>query len=110
MKDLPVVDFSVSQDRIDSIIDHADYHVFPGTTVTVCCLTLKNGFHVIGQSSCVSEKNFNKTKGISLSFEDAKRKLWELEGYLLRDRLANVGKVSSAQAQTPQTKTTGIKP
>lgn len=36
----------VTPDRIESLIVDEDYHVFPGTTLTVCVLTLENGFTV----------------------------------------------------------------
>lgn len=32
--------------HIDDTILAEQYHVFPGTTLTVCALTLKNGFHL----------------------------------------------------------------
>ena len=38
----------MSQGKIDAVITGEDYHVFPGTTLTVCCLKLRNGFAVTG--------------------------------------------------------------
>jgi len=37
---------------IDAEIKSEDYHVFGGTALTVCCLTLQNGFTVTGESAC----------------------------------------------------------
>lgn len=34
------------------------YYVFPGTTLTVCALTLRNGFQVVGESAAASPENF----------------------------------------------------
>ncbi len=48
---------------IDDCIENERYHVFPGTTLTVCCLTLVNGFQVVGESACASPENFNETLG-----------------------------------------------
>ena len=39
----------ITPERIDSIISGEDYHVFPGTTVTVCVQKLENGFYVLRQ-------------------------------------------------------------
>lgn len=73
---------------IDATIIKEDYHVFPGTTTTVCCLTLKNGFTVIGKSASASPENFDEELGRKIAREDARRHIWELEGYLLREKLA----------------------
>jgi hypothetical protein len=40
--------------HIDAQIAAEAYHVFPGTTPTVCALTLRNGFLVIGESATAS--------------------------------------------------------
>lgn len=37
----------LSPDKIDAVIAGEDYHVFPGTTMTVCALKLRNGYVVI---------------------------------------------------------------
>jgi hypothetical protein len=72
---------------IDAKITGEQYHVFPGTTLTVCCLTLENGFTVTGQSAAASPENFNEEVGRKIARADAREKIWQLEGYLLRDSL-----------------------
>jgi hypothetical protein len=64
--------------------------VFPGTTLTVCCMKLANGFTVTGESACASPENFNEELGRKIARENAKEKIWALEGYALRERLAAV--------------------
>jgi len=76
----------VTDERIDSLIVAEQYHQFPGTTVTVCCLTLENGFNAIGESACVSPELFNAELGRKIAREKARDKLWVLEGYLLHQR------------------------
>lgn len=71
--------------HIDEQIMHAAFHVFPGTTVTACCLTLRNGYNVVAHSACVSVDNFDTEIGKKIAFTNAREKIWELEGYLLRD-------------------------
>jgi hypothetical protein len=65
-----------------------DYYVFPETTLTVCCLTLRNGFNVIGESASVSLENFDAEIGKRVARATAVQKIWALEGYLLRSKLA----------------------
>lgn len=74
---------------IDKVILAEQYHVFPGTTLTVCCLTLRNGFTVIGESAAASPENFDQDIGRKIARENARRKIWAFEGYLLRERLAH---------------------
>lgn len=71
---------------IDAVIRDEKYHVIPGTTTTVCCLVLRNGFTVLGESSCVSAKNFDEEIGRKIAREEARNKIWVLEGYLLKQR------------------------
>lgn len=75
--------------HIDAQIVKEDYHVFPGTTLTVCALTLRNGYHVIGESAAASPENFDSEIGRKIARENARAKIWALEGYLLRSRLAS---------------------
>ncbi|MDP1575830.1 MAG: Gp49 family protein [Cypionkella sp.] len=72
---------------IDAKISAEDYHRFPGTTLTVCCLTLVNGFTVTGESAAASPENFDEAIGRRIARENARQKIWQLEGYLLRDHL-----------------------
>lgn len=77
------------QDINDVIVDE-EYYRFPGTTVTLCCLTLENGYNVIGKSATLSMENFNETIGQDIARTDAVRQIWELEGYLLKQHLSEV--------------------
>lgn len=79
---------------IDLAIKAEDYHVFPGTMLTVCCLTLQNGFAVTGESACVSAANFDAEIGQKVARANARDKIWALEGYLLKQRLSETGKVA----------------
>jgi hypothetical protein len=72
---------------IDATIRSEAYHVFPGTTMTVCALTLRNGFIVIGESAAASPANFDAEIGRKIARDNARNKVWALEGYLLRERL-----------------------
>jgi hypothetical protein len=73
---------------IDGRIVREQYYVFPGTTMTVCALTLVNGFVVIGSSAAASPENFDQQIGRDIAKAEARDKIRELEGYLLRDQLS----------------------
>lgn len=75
----------LTPEHIDSIIVEETYTILPSGKVTVCELTLKNGFTVRGESATVSKANFNVEIGQRLSRGNARNKIWELEGYLLQE-------------------------
>lgn len=79
----------LSPEKIDAVISGEDYHVFPGTTLTVCCLKLRNGFTVTGESAAASPENFDVELGRKIARSNARDKIWALEGYALRERLAD---------------------
>lgn len=52
--------------------------------LTICILTLWNGFTVTGESACASPENYDEEIGQKIAFENARQKIWPLEGYLLK--------------------------
>lgn len=53
------------QDVMDAIVNE-QYYVFPGTTMTVCCLTLstsEGGVSVVGYGDCIDPNEFDAKKG-----------------------------------------------
>jgi hypothetical protein len=78
----------ITPEQIDAAVVGEQYHVFEGTTLTVCCLTLANGFTVTGESACASPENFDVELGRKIARDNAKQKIWALEGYALRNRLS----------------------
>lgn len=73
---------------IDAAILTEQYYVFPGTVLTVCALTLQNGFNVVGKSAPASPANFDAALGRKIARDDARSQIWALEGYRLRSELA----------------------
>ncbi len=78
----------LTPDAIDATIVSEMYHVFPGTTLTICALTLRNGYIVTGESAAASPENFDANIGRKIARDNARNKIWGLEGYLLRERLS----------------------
>lgn len=58
-------------------------------TLTFCVIVLENGFTVTGESACASPENFDAEIGRKIAYENARNKIWQLEGYLLKDKLHN---------------------
>ena len=81
----------LTPDLIESKIVKEEYHLLTDV-LTVCVLTLENGFTVTGESACASPSNYNKEIGDRIARDNAKEKIWVLEGYLLKQRLFEEGK------------------
>ena len=77
----------LTPDHIDSVIVDETYTNLPDGRTVVCQLTLRNGFTVDGTSACVSKDNFNQEIGNKIARENAREKIWLLEGYLLKEKL-----------------------
>lgn len=60
----------------------------PLDLLTFCVLVLKNGFTVTGESACASPENFDAEIGRKIARANAREKIWALEGYLLKTKLA----------------------
>uniref|UniRef100_A0AAU6VZV7 Uncharacterized protein n=1 Tax=Pseudomonas phage Arace01 TaxID=3138526 RepID=A0AAU6VZV7_9VIRU len=82
------------QDVKDFIIGE---HFIQHQTLTICVLTLANGFTVTGESACADLKNFNQEIGQRLAKENATNKIWPLLGFNLKckiDQIEKAGKPS----------------
>lgn len=98
----------VTPQRLDEVIDDVQYFTagdgaygyqtrdesvdmatYPSALdlLTFCVITLKNGFTVTGESACASPENFNEEVGRKIAYENARNKIWPLEGYLLKEQL-----------------------
>ena len=76
----------LTPDLVESKIVKEEYHLLT-EVLTVCVLTLENGFTVTGESACASPSNYNKEIGDKIARDNAKDKIWLLEGYLLKEKL-----------------------
>lgn len=55
--------------------------------VTICIIILENGFKVEGTSACVDPKIYNEAIGQEEAYKNAFEKIWEKEGYLLKQKM-----------------------
>ncbi len=77
----------VTTENVDASIVDVAYHHFHGTTVTVCCITLQNGFTVVGKSACVNPDNFDEDLGQQLALDDATQQIYSLLAFRMCDTL-----------------------
>lgn len=90
---------------IDQLMAGVTYstHVVPGTTTTVAYAVAPSGFVLCaGESACASPENFNPALGIEIAITKARTmardKLWELEGYRLKQALHEVSTGTATKA------------
>lgn len=79
---------SLNEEKLESLVERIYYHHVPDTTVTICAITLKNGFTVVGESACIDPDNFNHSIGEQVAYNNAFEKIWQLEGYRIKSQLA----------------------
>lgn len=73
----------------DKIASMEYLHSLVAPHYTIALVHMKNGFVVTGQSAPADSKNFDLELGKRFAREDALRKVWALEGYLLREQLSH---------------------
>jgi len=79
----------VTDERLDEVIVGATY--YNHGLLTICVLDLANGFTVTGESACVSAENYNPDIGEKIAYDNARNKIWALEGYLLKQQQLKEG-------------------
>lgn len=66
--------------------------------VTHCVIILENNFKVEGVSACVDPAIYDEVKGKEYAYENAFNKIWEVEGYLLRQAMWEKDETAKALA------------
>lgn len=84
----------LSKDDILAKIKNEKYIFLEDGKTTICQLTMQNGFTVLGFSACVDPRNFDKEIGQSVAKDNAVDKVWDLEGYLLQQKLFEAGLIN----------------
>lgn len=77
----------VTPAMVDAEIADEDYHTPPGTRMTICTLTLANGFTVTGESGCTDPNACDPELGRDLAKGKARGKVFEFLAFRLRDEL-----------------------
>lgn len=79
---------TVTQAVVDELMESCDIAVttaFDKCTIVAC--KLPNGFVIVESSSCVDPANYDEDMGVDICMKNIERKVWELEGYILQDKL-----------------------
>jgi len=89
----------VTKQSIEDKIKTIDY--YEHGHLTICVITMQNGFMVNGQSAPADTRNYDADVGKSYAYENAFKQLWVLEGYLLRQKLHDSGEsLDNAKAES----------
>ena len=64
---------------------------------TVAIVTLNNGYALQGWSAPADPENFNADLGRQYAYEDALRKMWPLEAYVMRDAMTGAVTVNNPE-------------
>lgn len=87
----------ITPSHIDSVIAKKEFSRLTDV-LTVCVLTLINGFTVTGESACASPENYRQGIGEDVAYKMAREKIWALEGYLLKQRLYEMRQLRDSMA------------
>ncbi len=82
---------TVTEDMWTGVIDVVDVQTITvcGKKVTLVAARLTNGFVLIETSTCVDPANYDESIGAEICIKRIREKIWELEGYLLSERMKN---------------------
>ena len=74
----------ITEDFMEARIKETSFTRF-SETVTICQITLDNGYSVRGESACVNPENYNQEIGERVAFDNAFNTLWPLFGFFLAE-------------------------
>lgn len=93
----------VTPDQMTARIADVRYLRLPDSTVTLCSITLDNGYSVRGEAACVDPTNYDEQIGQQFAYRDAYRKLWPLFGFLLAEDRFRSSRGSQGEPLTGET-------
>ena len=76
----------VTEESIKARIQNVEY-LEPTPFSTLCVITMSNGWVSTGFSAPADPRNYDREVGRRYAYDNAFKPLWQLEGYLLRERL-----------------------
>lgn len=80
-----VVSNRITTEQMERRIHRVTYHRLPGTSLTICCMVLDNGWIATGESACVDPGNYDQFVGERLAYHKAFGTLWPLFGFMLAE-------------------------
>lgn len=91
----------ITQKMVDDFISRIE-HGKMGAASTVVCATLRNGFTVIKDSSCVDPDNYNHGLGVTMALKKVKEDVWKLLGFLLASARHGLKPVTEGRFQADE--------
>lgn len=81
----------VSLEALKEKVSNVEY-IYPTSIphMTICVILLDNGYALQGMSAPADPENFNEKLGQDYAYEDALKKMWALEAYVMRDAIAGL--------------------
>lgn len=95
----------ITIEYMEARIRNVDF-IYPDSapTLTLCLVTLDNGFHAVGMSAPASLENFNQELGRKYAKDNAIRDLWGKFGFALAEKIyASRGSTPLAGIEVPVT-------
>lgn len=85
---VPTTPNRITLESMKAKIDKVEY-MWPSCIphMTICVILLENGYALVGTSAPGDPENYNAELGQKFAYEDALRKMWPLEAYLMRERM-----------------------
>lgn len=83
----PTMNNAVTEQSVQDAIASEEYMTI-GKKTTVCLVTLKNGFEVVGTSACVDEANYDIEIGKPFAKERAMQFVWMHLGFIMQQEMA----------------------
>lgn len=77
--------YGLNKEKLESEIADVGYQRV-GATLTICVITLVNGYTVTGESGCIDPSIFNEARGKEIAYANAFDKLWGILGYAEKQR------------------------
>jgi len=87
MKEIKINGDTVSPEAVTDAIKEVTYTKL-GKKITVCHITLVNGYELIGMSGVVNPDNYNAEIGNPIAYKKAEDKVWEHLGTILQNQNA----------------------
>lgn len=79
--------YKVTLEMVEEEVVQTEYVILPDGKTTICLLTMRNGYTIRGESSCVDPANFKKEDGEKYALERAMDKIWPLLGFRMQDKM-----------------------
>lgn len=90
---MTTMETKLSPEHVKAVMDAGDIieERKIGDSTHVLNFRLENGFEITATSACVDPANYDPAIGRRICLERVESKVWEVEGYLLQQRLYEQG-------------------